>query len=195
MGMLHDMDSMTDDEIYLEVYHQIYQLYCDKARIMYSDPFSLDNPKVWTQELFMKLGQINEEIGRTEKTFWGTIEKGKQVGKKYAVEGIADLHGLDIFEKRVMLFLIFARLSQPRQPGYCPEQIVQILGINNSVVERLNSLSYFSQQPSSFIKEVLLACPRGPVLEYQISPMIMQQISALVSGEMKDPVKMEAASG
>ncbi len=183
MFKLPDAQSMTDDEIYLQTYQQVYQLFCLRAQVLYGVPHALENPKVFTQELSIELDQIDREICRFEGDFWLSIERCKQNGKEFFVEKIATLHRLDFFEKRVMLFLIFSRLNQPRPYGYCAEQIIRILDINNSVAERFKNLLYFSGSSPALIKEVLTVSEICPEKAYQISPKIMQQISSLLKGE------------
>ena len=180
---------MTGDEAYLETYQQIYQLFCQKAQVLYGNPYAFENPKVQTQELCIELAGINEEIRRVEKDFWISVERCKEAAQVFSVEKIADLHNLDVFEKRVMLLLIFLKINQPSDQGYSPEQILQILDVNNSVTERFKNLFYFSNKPSAFVKEILMVSqrnyPRVQEMEYQINPKIMRQISSLVRGEVQ----------
>ncbi|NTU49641.1 MAG: ATP-binding protein [Desulfobulbaceae bacterium] len=178
---------MTGDEAYLETYQQIYQLFCQKAQVLYGNPYAFENPKVQTQELCIELAGINEEIRRVERDFWISVERCKEAAQMFSVEKIADLHNLDVFEKRVMLLMIFLKINQPSDQGYSPEQILQILDVNNSVTERFKNLFYFSNKASAFVKEILLVSqrnyPRVQEMEYQINPKIMRQISSLVRGE------------
>ncbi len=190
---------VSTDEAYLETYQQIYHLFCRKAQVLYDDPSILDKPKVFTQEVGIDLAGINEEIRRAERTFWVTIEQCKQVGQEFSIEKISEQHHLDLFQKRVMLLLIFLKLNQTRGQGYRPEQIVQMLDIRNSVLERFRHLSYFEDASSAFIKEILLDASghfsNGRDIKYQINPGIMQKVSSFVSVESKDLIKTEKASG
>ena len=190
MEQLQGAQIMSGDQAYLETYQQIYQLFCGKAQVLYGNPHTFENPKALTQELYIELERINEEIRRVEKDFWVSVERCKAAGQVFSVERIADFYKIDAFERRIMLFLIFFRINQPGNKGCYPEQIIQMLDINNSVTERFKNLAYFSKRSSAFVKEVLMVSQKGSSkgqdIAYQINTKIMQQISMLVSGEWSE---------
>ncbi len=183
-------EPITEDVAYLESYNQIYQLFSKKAKFLYYDPYSFDNPKPLKGDISAEIRSINGELKTGERNFWAMVAQCKQEGKSFSVEVLADHFELDVFEKRAMLFLLFLKVSQPNDRGFLPEQIIQVLDVYDSVVDRFKDLFYFSNDSSVFVKHILTFSrenySRTQEKVYQINPKILRQMTILLRGEKLD---------
>jgi hypothetical protein len=178
---------LTEDTAFFQTYQQIYRLLCKKVRFLFGDPFLYEDSRILTEDDSRELRSINDEIRAGERAFWAIVQKCRESGKKFSVEVLADHLGLSVFEKRAMLFLLFQRIYQPTERGHLPEQIVQLLDVNDSVVDKLMDLYYFSDE-SALVKHVLTFSKKGLLRaherHYQISPKIVRQMTLLLRGEI-----------
>ncbi len=192
-------EPITEDVAYLESYNQIYQLFSKKAKFLYYDPYSFDDPKALRGDISAEIRSINGELKTGERNFWAMVAQCKQEGKRFSVEVLADHFRLDVFEKRAMLFLLFLKVSQPNDRGFLPEQVIQVLDLNDSVVDRFKDLFYFSNESSAFVKHVLTffekSYSKTQEKVFQINPRILRQMTLLLRGEKLDLSQIDQDQG
>lgn len=83
------------------------------------------------------IGKLNGLILKKEEAFWGEVERGGNPVERYLFENIAAKYGLTQYEKRVVLYLAYLKVSKRSRNRVLTPDLLNIMDLDNSTVKRM----------------------------------------------------------
>ena len=144
---------LQNDKDYLEQYFKLCRIYQEKRLILnklkeshsklqalgeISEPLIDD-----TVQLNKRILELDDEVKKGEGIFWDNVDMMRQNGAKFVIEDISSQYKLEIFEKRVLLFLLFLEYFEIDKNVCTEDELLAIFDIEKSVLSRMRNFKYF----------------------------------------------------
>ena len=144
---------LQNDKDYLEQYFKLCRIYQEKRFILNKLKESHSKPQALgeiskpliddTVQLNKRILELDGEVKKGEGIFWDNVDMMRQNGAKFVIEDISSQYKLEIFEKRVLLFLLFLEYFEIDKNVCTEDELLAIFDIEKSVLSRMRNFKYF----------------------------------------------------
>ena len=151
---------IKSDSSYFDHYGAICRLYEDKRGLLgkcASDEKSTGDK----DKLMVDLDKLNQDIAIAEEIFWSQISESIKTGTCFTFEKWCENYSLCIFEKKVVLFLLYNELISTHRNSYDEWDIAQLLNTDTSFFSRLSTAAGFFSNETALIKHSIIRKTSG----------------------------------
>jgi ATP-dependent 26S proteasome regulatory subunit len=148
---------LANDNEYLEAYFEICRIYRLKRAVLNKVKAKRAKIEVIKEESYKgRIGIINNRIQMQENVFWQKVAEAKKRGVKFVFEEISDKFKLDLFEKKLLLFLHYLEYCAIEKNICMEDELLCIFDTENSVLSRMRDMKYF--RSDSRLSNNMLIC-------------------------------------
>jgi len=145
-----------------------------------------------------KTSLLNEKIKKTEQLFWGAVENAQKEGIKFVFEDIASRFGLQLFEKRILIFFYYLEFHEINRNVCLKDDLLFLFDLENSVFARLLHYKYFNYKTALFENNFLAFTGRkgfeSERVEIALTSHALMSLSEELNGQKPDPNKRDLSS-
>ena len=198
----NDYGIFADDKEYVEAYFKICEILNQKRSLLAK--FDEGRPKYKKllcpedkKRLGEKIVALNGEIRQMDETFWEKVQKSMDAGKKFAIEEVSEHYGLDIFEKRMLIFFLYLEFLHIDKNVCTEDELLKIFDTESSLISRMRNMKHFNHD-MPLLKNYILCrdFTRGMSFakaEFALSNKILMIFSRVISGEVIEWESMDTA--
>jgi len=154
----------------------------------------LEKPKVLEKKVVL----LNEKIKKTEQLFWGAVDSAQKEGIKFVFEEIVSRIGLQLFEKRVLIFFYYLEFHEINRNVCLKDDLLFLFDLENSVFARLLHYKYFNYKTALFENNFLAFTGRkgfeSERVEIALTSHALMSLSEELNGQKPDPNKRDLLS-
>jgi AAA+ superfamily predicted ATPase len=182
----------ADDKEYLEEYFNVCEVLSRKrALLLKFDESEYRRRRPLSPEdkrrLNEKIAELNGRIREMDEAFWDKAQKSVDAGKKFAAEEMSEHYGLDLFERKVLLFFLYLEFCQIGKNVCSEDELLGIFDLEPSVIFRMKNMRHFNHDMPLLKNQVIYRdfkrVMASAKAEYALSNKAIGIFSRLVSGE------------
>ena len=151
---------IRSDSEYFDHYGAICRLYEDKNGLL-GKCASAEKSTGDKDKLMADLNKLNQDIAVGEEIFWSQISESIKTGTRFTFEEWCGNYSLCIFEKKVVLFLLYNELISTHRSSYDEWDIAQLLNTDASFFNRLSTTASFFSNETALIKHSIIKRENG----------------------------------
>lgn len=178
--------TIATNKEYFDEYFKI----CDMLQKRYDllrdieSPADKSIPEGGIDALKKDVEEMKVSITEKEDSFWAAVKNPIDVKGKFVMEDFASGYGLEPFEKRTLLFLLYRQFVGGLDDSFYKQQLTKMLDINDSVVDRICNLRYLDRD-GRLSKEGLICkeMVRQSIIAISLSTKAVSLFSKMLRGE------------
>ena len=137
-----------------------------------------------------EIAALNAGIREKDSAFWENTSTAVTVGNKFAFEELSQCYGLDLYEKRMLLFFYFLEFFHVSD-NLCPEmELLELFSLDGSDYSRIKNVKYFTRANRLFVNNLVIGkaqvAASSATVVYALHCSAIEKLSKLLNGEKID---------
>jgi len=191
---------LKDDKEYFDEYFKICQLYQAKRTILSKLKETGVNSSAGiasgkTDSLKKEITSLNEEIETKEGIYWARVEKSLSEGRNFAIEEVVAKHGLELFEKKLILFFLYLEFFCVYRNICTEDELLAIFDTKDSIMSRMRNVKYLRDDSAlikgSFFFREYRKRPESATTTYYLTGRILDAVTQILNGMTLEKEKKE----
>lgn len=178
--------AITTNKEYFDEYFKICEMLQKRYELLrdIESPDDKTIPEGGIDGLKKQAEELKASIESRDASFWVAVTSTTDEKGKFVMEDLAAGYGLDLFEKRTLLFLLYRQFAGGLEDSFYKQQLTKMLDINDSVVDRICNLRYLDRD-GRLSKEGLICkeMARPFAIAISLSTKSINMFSKMLRGE------------
>ena len=183
---MNTVANITTDKEYFDEYFKICDMLQKRYDILREIESSSDKtiPEGGIDGLKKQSEELRVSIVEKDNSFWSAVKSSIDAKGKFVMEDFASGYGLESFEKRTLLFLLYRQFVGGLEDSFYKQQLTKLLDTNDSVVDRICNLHYLDRD-GRLSKEGLICkeMARPFAIAISLSTKSINMFSRMLRGE------------